>query len=230
MDPPIFVSLLDFVRTGAFGTAKASRRDPRPTIFLYGGWEFYVDCDTDILYSVRCDGEPLRGGDTLVIDPWKLRFGLSVADAESTLIAESIAFDVRESENDTRLVVGSGVVLMFAADPDDNDGIGLWAIECWRHDLLPHHEPTKQVTITLTESEYESLRHQAVTNRKSIGKQCAEWVREHLSPRAGRSRCYASANGVSLRVSGWWNAITMFFAGMPASTKRLAMASRVPSC
>ncbi|MBC8141930.1 MAG: hypothetical protein H7Y38_10870 [Armatimonadetes bacterium] len=206
MDTPIFVSLLNFVRTGGFGkvqfgirraelfallgepdgTAKANRRDSHPTIFLYGGWEFYVHADADALYGIRCDtGEHLRGGDTLVVDPWRLRFGLPIADAESALLAEGIAFEVRKAERETRLIIGGGAALFFATDPEYYDGTGLWAIECWRYDLLPHREPTKQVSITLTESEYEALRQRAITNRRSIGVQCAEWVREHLPPRTG---------------------------------------------
>lgn len=105
------------------GTAKANRRDSQPTIFLFDGWEFYVHRDADVLYGIRSDnGEYLRGGDTLVVDPWQLRFGLPVADAETALRADNVAFDVRESEQEIRLVVAGGVVLFFVTNAESRYG------------------------------------------------------------------------------------------------------------
>ena len=199
MAPAVSVSLLDFLRTGVFGavrwglsraeleallgtpdgTANRSRRDRHPTVFVYGDFEFYIAPQDDLLYAVHCDNFSVpRGNAMLAVEPWILRYGLPLVEAEAGLMAEGIAFRKSDAADAVRLYAESGASLTFSTD---DAARGLVAVSRWNDAVLSAHEPERNVSLTLTDREIAALRQEAARRGVSLARLCADWIRERLN-------------------------------------------------
>jgi hypothetical protein len=136
----ITVSLVEFLRAGAFGPIRlgmsrsqvqAACGPPEdvsvqrgPLIWKYGDIEFHFARDR--FFLIHCDhfdpasGLP-RAGERMQLDLWVIQQGISRAEMQRQLTAEQIAWRVVQPiEPHTALLsVGAGVQLLFIEDADD---------------------------------------------------------------------------------------------------------------
>jgi hypothetical protein len=136
----IKVSMLEFIRTGEFGSLRlGSTRgevkallgdppdwvadDPKASsrIWRFGDIEFYFSDDTLVMIFTDHDNRS-TGTDALVIDPWILREGLMRKEFEEGLTREGIAFASTQWDIDPsqfHVKMDSGVQFSFVDEPED---------------------------------------------------------------------------------------------------------------
>lgn len=151
------VSLCEFARTGLFGPLRLGmsrdeiqyslgypelwgtevHRDSA-TIWRYSDIEFYfTDHELRMIFT---DHDSLsNGGETLAIDPWIIRAGLSREQFDSALRAERIEFSITRPTYDPRqrlVTTMSGVQFSFVEerDPDwEDEELGLFS---WNQQIV----------------------------------------------------------------------------------------------
>jgi len=146
-DVVITVSMIEFLRTGAFGSVRLGmprldveevlgspddvstmmNKNRRPAIWKYGDIELHFDPDGDDLLSIYTDEFDVpSGGRAIDLDPWILRRGILWSRVEPQLIAQHIPYTQRAKtppydDGTTRIIVDSGVELVFIDREDHNE-------------------------------------------------------------------------------------------------------------
>lgn len=205
MTSAVRVSMLDLLRTGNFAelpfgltregfleklgetewVAFSSRRERSPSLLRYGNVEFFITPDSHLFYGFLWEpmGEDVpQGNESLQIDPWILRAGVSRAAVEQHLHNENIAFTASERPAGVySLLLESSVRLNFRMDDNGADANTLSSVEALRPEILPYQKPEKQIFLTLTTNEVDQIRQQAAQQGISMAKLCAAWIRQHLA-------------------------------------------------
>lgn len=157
----IKVSLLDFLRTGAFGQVRLGMSRAQVCLLINrpivpvkrpdgGRWfiwkegtvEWHFDCHSDRLFLIHSDSfkRIIHGSRYVQVDPWLLRRGLARPAVEAQLRAASIGFRRSDWPMDgdalSRITTEGEVELTFLNQGRDGQGGGLEAISCVNYDLL----------------------------------------------------------------------------------------------
>ena len=145
----MFVHFRDCLLTGDFGPIRvgSSRHefddllgDPSDASFVdrkrtsviwrFGSVEFHIQ--SDILQRVFCEGDKLfDGGDSIQIDPWKLRAGMTMSELRAILDGNNIKHTGadRSDSPDCLVLLDSGFTLGFVLD--GNAGLGPTGMRSW---------------------------------------------------------------------------------------------------
>ena len=132
----IYVSLLDFMRSGRFGPVVlgatrerlrrrlgepdalggTSRRQRVPTIWKYGDVEFHFGREADRLWMIFMDDFQVpSGGSRFGVDPWIIDRGLPLGELKRQLRALDVTYEVNQDEaaGARELVTPGGVHLAY---------------------------------------------------------------------------------------------------------------------
>lgn len=192
----ILVSLRTFLETGEFGQIRLgmsrqqildslghpdtwNKMTPQEaTIWKYGSIELYFPAKVDSIFMIFCDNlNPLTGGENIDLQTWLLSPDWTLTEAVATLQSEGLIFTqtVEPITGAHLLRLASGVELSFEGDPAH-----LTAFVLKDYSLLPH-TTSRQISITITEAEYERLRQEAVRRYQSMSKIASAWVSEQIA-------------------------------------------------
>ncbi|MEW6738220.1 MAG: hypothetical protein AB1489_43505, partial [Acidobacteriota bacterium] len=122
----------------------------------------------------------LHGGTSIELDSWLLRRGLLQADVEDILSAAGIAYSAIQGWDPwlTGIRTEGGVELLFSIPTDDSDEKGLSVISLsasTRKSLS-----CKQISITISEYDYDIIHKEAQRQKIGIAKLCSYWVSQKV--------------------------------------------------
>lgn len=161
---------------------------PRAAIWKYGSMELYFLKGGETLYMIFCDNlNELTGGTHFQLDPWLFSPDLTLATAVSALQTEALPFtqSIEPKSGIYTVQLASGVELQFQEFGTEAP-VMLAAFLYKDFTLLPRVS-TKQLSVTITEEEYEQLRQMAVRQRESMSKIASAWVSERIAAIASAS-------------------------------------------
>ena len=146
---PTKASFVDTIERGSFGPivigtsrqsvgqtlgepsdATITNRSRTSCIWRYGAIEFHFD--DDLLTLIHCDADDLfDGGQTLIVDPWKLRGKMPLLELTSILDAKKIYYTGCNDQyaSECSIKFDSGCALGFVLDP--NAGFGPSGLCSW---------------------------------------------------------------------------------------------------
>ncbi len=134
------VSLKDLIETGRFGSVRlgmnraqvesslgtpdeiggTSRKYRKPSIWKYGDVELHFVPGADFLFLIYLDEFDVPSGGKLVdFDPWIIRKGLTLSDAEEQLSRSGIGYEGRDYELEDEakcITAGVGVKFIFSGE------------------------------------------------------------------------------------------------------------------
>ncbi|WP_442511323.1 hypothetical protein SH528x_002996 [Novipirellula sp. SH528] len=144
-----YAAIIDTIRNGSLGPfalgtsrqlvgetlgepadATITNRRRTSCVWRYGSIEFHFE--NDLLSLVHSDADSLfYGGPSLLVDPWKLRPRMSLAELKTILNAVDLRYTGcgNQYAADCLMRFDSGFTIGFVADP--NSGLGVTGLCSW---------------------------------------------------------------------------------------------------